>query len=139
MISCRASLVLEVPAWSSARDWITSAGKAKASPENPSSTRRNLWVDGRDIVSLVVDHLACLPIPSIHVVGPAAELTARGKSSWGGVPTRRILWAGLRRFVDFPGGAGGVRFSVGHHLVDEFLEFAVRRERPNTVRRTRMI
>ena len=29
---------------------------------------------------------------------------------------------------------GGDRFSVGHGLVDEFLEFAASRARPNTVR-----
>ena len=31
-------------------------------------------------------------------------------------------------------GRGGDRFSVGHGLVDEFLEFAASRARPNTVR-----
>jgi integrase/recombinase XerD len=44
-----------------------------------------------------------------------------------------VVWSPQVHRVAGEGGAGE-RFSVGHVLVDEFLEFAASRARPNTVR-----
>jgi hypothetical protein len=43
-----------------------------------------------------------------------------------------VVWSPQVRRL--PRGAGGERWVVGHWLVDEFLEFAASRARPNTMR-----
>ena len=64
---------------------------------------------------------------------PPAERLARGKSSRAELGQGGSSWSGLRRFAGCPRG-GGERWVVGHRLVDDFLEFAASRARPNTVR-----
>ena len=65
---------------------------------------------------------------------PPAERLARGKSSRAELGQGGSSWSGLRRFAGLPVEGGGECWVVGHRLVDEFLEFAASRARPNTVR-----